>query len=60
MSSILVKRLSHAQGLPLPARMTLLASGADITAAIDKEIIIPSLGRALIPTGLIFEIPPGY
>ena len=60
MPSILVKRLLHAQGLPLPARMTLLASGADITAAIDKEIIIPSLGRALIPTGLIFEIPPGY
>lgn len=41
-------------------RMTLHASGADIAAAIDNEVTIPPLGRTLIPTGLIFEIPPGY
>jgi dUTP pyrophosphatase len=59
-NSILVKRLPHALGLPLPARMSLHASGADVTAAIENEIVIPPLGRTLIPTGLVFEIPPGY
>jgi dUTP pyrophosphatase len=59
-NSILVKRLPHALGLPLPARMTLHASGADVTAAVEEPIIIRPLGRALIPTGLVLEIPPGY
>jgi dUTP pyrophosphatase len=60
MPSILIKRLPHAAGLPLPKRMTLHASGADVTAAIDSDVVIQALGRSIIPTGLIVEIPSGY
>ncbi|HEX3019223.1 MAG TPA: dUTP diphosphatase [Chitinispirillaceae bacterium] len=59
-NTILVKRLDHAQGLPLPRRMTRGSSGCDVCAAVDSELIIPSGGRALVPTGLCLEIPEGY
>jgi dUTP pyrophosphatase len=36
------------------------AAGADITARLTEELLIPSMGRALVPTGLVLEIPPGY
>jgi dUTP pyrophosphatase len=58
--SILVKRLPHAEGLPLPQRMSAHASGCDVAAAVEQDVTIPPLGRALIPTGLVFEIPQGY
>jgi dUTP pyrophosphatase len=32
----------------------------DIHAFLPAAIVIPPLGRALIPTGLILEIPAGY
>jgi dUTP pyrophosphatase len=60
MPSILVKRLPHAKGLPLPQRMSMHASGCDVAAAIEREVVIPPAGRELIPTGLIFEIPTGF
>jgi len=60
MSLILVKRLPHAQGLDLPKRMSVHASGCDVVAAIESDMVIPPLGRALVPTGLVFEIPPGF
>ena len=59
MSSILVKRLPHAAGLPLPQRMSAHASGCDAAAAVEHDTVIPPGGRALIPTGFIFEIPVG-
>jgi dUTP pyrophosphatase len=31
-----------------------------VAAAIEHEVVIPPAGRELIPTGLIFEIPPGF
>jgi dUTP pyrophosphatase len=60
MSYILVKRLPHAEGLSIPKRMSDLASGCDVCAAITLDLAIPPSGRCLIPTGLVFEIPPGY
>jgi len=60
MPSIFVKRLPHAEGLELPQRMSVHASGCDAAAAIEQDMVIPPAGRALIPTGLIFEIPPGF
>ena len=36
------------------------ASGADVTAAIEEDIILESGERALVSTGLFFEIPRGY
>lgn len=36
------------------------ASGADLLAAIEAEILIPPKRTALIPTGLHIEVPEGY
>lgn len=53
--------LAHAHGLALPAYQTLSAAGFDLVAAVadDAPITIEPGGRALIPTGLIFELPEG-
>jgi dUTP pyrophosphatase len=56
---IIVQRLPHAAGLPLPVRMTKGASGADIAAAVDVDVVLQPSSRALIPTGFCFEIPQG-
>lgn len=36
------------------------ASGADIEAYIEKEIVLQPGERALVPTGIRLEIPEGY
>jgi dUTP pyrophosphatase len=57
---IIVQRLAHGADLPLPARMTVGASGADIAAAVDADVVLAPSSRALVPTGFCFEIPLGY
>ncbi|WP_410219240.1 dUTP diphosphatase [Paracoccus sp. (in: a-proteobacteria)] len=51
--------------LPLPRYQTPGAAGADLCANLPAEqrtagIILPPLGRALIPTGLALAIPEGW
>ncbi len=52
----------HTQGSELPHYASNDAAGADLKAFLpDAPITLsPNGGRALIPTGLILEIPPGY
>ena len=57
---ILVRRLPHGEGLPLPAYATSGAAGMDLLAAVDAQVTIPPGGRALIPTGLAVALPPGH
>ncbi|SHK54914.1 dUTP diphosphatase [Thermocrinis minervae] len=57
---IRVKRLPHAEGLPLPTYATKGSSGFDLLAAVDSPVVINPGEWALIPTGLVFEIPEGY
>jgi dUTP pyrophosphatase len=57
---IIVQRLPHAKGLPLPARMTKGSSGCDVCAAVETDVVLEPAGRALVPTGFCFEIPMGY
>jgi dUTP pyrophosphatase len=59
---IMVQRLPHAEGLPLPACMTAGSSGADVCAAVDAgaDVVLQPSSRALVPTGFCFEIPVGY
>jgi dUTP pyrophosphatase len=57
---IIVQRLAHGNGLPLPVRMTKGSSGCDVCAAVETEIVLEPAGRALVPTGFCFEIPQGY
>lgn len=54
-------RLPHASDLPLPAYESKGAAGMDLRAAIseDRSILILPGKRALVPTGLIMEIPEG-
>ncbi len=46
--------------MPLPAYMTDAASGADLVAALDEELVLMPGMRALVPTGLAVAIPAGY
>ena len=43
----------------LPSYQTEGASGMDLRADIEGEVVIPPLGRALVPTGIAVAIPPG-
>lgn len=45
---------------PLPAYETPSAAGMDVRAAISEPIVLHSLERALIPTGLRVQLPPGH
>lgn len=62
MINIAVKKLDHASGLQIPARMTPGSSGCDVCAAVDVDspVVIKTNSRALIPTGLCFDIPEGF
>ncbi|QFI68462.1 Deoxyuridine 5'-triphosphate nucleotidohydrolase [Sinorhizobium alkalisoli] len=55
-------RLPHAEDLDLPAYETVGAAGMDLRAAVPAEtpLNISPGGRALVPTGFIFEIPTGF
>lgn len=57
---IKVRRLPHAEALPLPSYATNGAAGMDLVAAVEHPVEIPPGGRALIPTGLMIALPPGY
>jgi len=61
MEKILLKlrTLTHFSG-ELPKYETALSSGFDIRAQIDQSIVLNPGDRALLPTGLSFEIPEGY
>lgn len=57
-----VLRLPHAQGIDLPVYQTEGAAGLDLRAALpdDAPIILGPGQRAMVPTGLVLEIPRGY
>ena len=44
----------------LPEYATPLAAGLDLRANLDSPVVLKSLERALIPTGLFIELPAGY
>jgi len=56
-----IMRLEHAKGLPLPEYQSEGAAGMDLLAAVDEAqpIVLAPGARALIPTGLVLELPPG-
>lgn len=57
-----VRRLDHNRDLPLPRYETAGAAGMDLIAAnpADAPIVLQPLQRALVPTGLVFELEPGF
>lgn len=57
---IQVRRLPHAEGLPLPTYATAGAAGMDLLAAISETVTLAPGDRRLIPTGLCLALPPGH
>ena len=57
---IAVRRLPHAEGLPLPAYATAGAAGMDLLAAVAEPLTLLPGARMLVPTGLAIALPPGY
>lgn len=45
---------------PLPGYATALSAGMDLRANNTEDIVLKSLQRALVPTGLFIELPAGY
>ena len=44
----------------LPAYATPGASGMDLRANLDQDIVLKPLERFLVPTGIYIELPDGY
>ena len=55
---LLVKRLAHGEGLPLPARATEGSAGYDVASA--EEVTLAPFERRLVKTGFSFAIPAGF
>ncbi len=60
MSGVMVKRLPHAIGLPLPVYQSEGSAGMDVMAALESPLSLAPLQRALIPTGLQIALPNGF
>ena len=45
---------------PLPAYATVQSAGMDLRANISEPVVLRSMERKLIPTGLFIALPPGY
>jgi dUTP pyrophosphatase len=55
-----VQVLPHGEGLDLPAYETALSAGMDLRAAVDAPVLVESMERRAIPTGLAMAIPAGF
>ena len=55
-------RLAHAKGLALPSYQSDGAAGMDLLAAVPSAapLRLSPGKRALVPTGLVLELPPGF
>jgi dUTP pyrophosphatase len=54
-----IKIVNHSKH-PLPKYETSHSAGVDLRANLDEAVLLKSLDRALIPTGLFIELPEGY
>jgi dUTP pyrophosphatase len=46
--------------LPLPGYQTEGSAGADLRADLEQPLLLQPLQRAVVPTGISIELPPGY
>lgn len=60
--TIAVVRLAHARGLSLPSYHSCGAAGMDLLAAVPPgaPLQLTPGARALVPTGLLVQLPQGY
>ena len=57
---IRIRRLAHADGLPLPAYETPGAAGMDVRAAVGVPLTLAPGAIAMVPTGFALEVPEGF
>ncbi len=56
-----IKRVRHGKSaVPLPRYMTEGSAGLDLAAAVEGDVVLASLERALIPAGFALALPAGY
>ena len=58
--NVLVRRLPHAEDLPLPAYASAGAAGLDLAAAIEAPLTLLPGARALVPSGYALALPEGF
>jgi len=56
--NVQIKRLPGSEDVRPPQKMSALASGYDIHAAVSEPVILQPGERALIPTGFSLAMPP--
>jgi dUTP pyrophosphatase len=59
---VALRRLSHGEGLPLPAYASEGAAGLDLVAALapGQKLVLEPGARDLVPTGVAIHLPSGY
>lgn len=57
---VFVRRREGCEDLPLPRYMSPGASGMDLHAAVDGDLVIEPAQVRLVPTGLHIAVPRGY
>ena len=55
-----IRRLPHADGLPLPTYMTDGAAGMDLHAAVDADLRVDPGAIVMVPIGIEVAIAPGF
>lgn len=55
-----LRRKAGCEDMPLPRYMSPGASGMDLHAAVEGELVIEPGRVALVPTGLHVAVPPGF
>ncbi len=54
------RRLPGGRDLPPPTRATTQASGHDLRACIDTDLVLAPGDRGNVPTGIALELPEGF
>ncbi len=57
---VAIRRLPHAEDLPLPRYESEHAAGLDLMACLAADLVLPPGGRALVPTGFAIALPDGF
>ena len=55
-----IARNKRCEDIPLPKYMSEHASGMDVCAAVEKDLVLSPGQRELIPTGFSISLPAGY
>ena len=56
----MIVKIINRSAFPTPAYETVQSAGMDLKANIEEPIVIGSLQRVLVPTGLFISLPVGF